>query len=78
MSCNTCGFMDFEIRLYYYYLLWTGEGLRSSGGVIADPIMAGEVKEDNLGVGAHKPGEVAPEDDIYEWCKRRMMLGCRH
>lgn len=40
--------------------------------------MAGEVKKDNLGVGAQKPGEVTPEDDIYEQYKKRMMLGYRH
>ncbi|GAB2289056.1 hypothetical protein Dimus_023358 [Dionaea muscipula] len=55
-----------------------GEGLGSSRKGIADPIMAGDVKKDNLGVGAHKPGEVLPEDDIYEQYKKRMMLGYRH
>ncbi|KAK4769387.1 hypothetical protein SAY86_027537 [Trapa natans] len=55
-----------------------GEGLGSSRTGIADPIMAGEVKKDNLGVGAHKPGEVTAEDDIYEQYKKRMMLGYRH
>ncbi|KAL2461285.1 SURP and G-patch domain-containing protein 1-like protein [Abeliophyllum distichum] len=55
-----------------------GEGLGSSNSGIAAPIMAGEVKKDHLGVGAHKPGEVNPEDDIYEQYKKRMMLGYRH
>ncbi|KAK4793570.1 hypothetical protein SAY86_024005 [Trapa natans] len=55
-----------------------GEGLGSSRSGIADPIMAGEVKKDNLGVGAHKPGEVTSEDDIYEQYKKRMMLGYRY
>ncbi|GAB2212863.1 hypothetical protein Droror1_Dr00020861 [Drosera rotundifolia] len=55
-----------------------GEGLGSSRKGMADPIMASDVKKDNLGVGAHKPGEVLPEDDIYEQYKKRMMLGYRH
>ncbi|KAL3719185.1 hypothetical protein ACJRO7_004182 [Eucalyptus globulus] len=55
-----------------------GEGLGSSRSGIADPIMAGEVKKNNLGVGAQNPGEVAPEDDIYEQYKKRMMLGYRY
>ncbi|KAF8664581.1 hypothetical protein HU200_054764 [Digitaria exilis] len=55
-----------------------GEGLGSEGRGRADPIMAGDVKKDNLGVGAVKPGEVTSEDDIYEQYKKRMMLGYRH
>ncbi|KAG6420221.1 hypothetical protein SASPL_116741 [Salvia splendens] len=55
-----------------------GEGLGSSRSGIATPVMAGDVKKDNLGVGAHAPGEVAPDDDIYEQYKKRMMLGYRH
>nr|POE46482.1 surp and g-patch domain-containing protein 1-like protein [Quercus suber] len=55
-----------------------GEGLGSSKSGIADPIMAGNVKIDNLGVGAHNPGDVTPEDDIYEQYKKRMMLGYRY
>ncbi|CAM8962011.1 unnamed protein product [Rhodiola kirilowii] len=55
-----------------------GEGLGSSRSGIADPIMAGNVKKDTLGVGASQPGEVTPEDDIYEQYKKRMMLGYRH
>ncbi|KAE9592705.1 putative G-patch domain-containing protein [Lupinus albus] len=55
-----------------------GEGLGSSRKGIADPIMAGSVKKDNLGVGAVQPGEVTAEDDIYEQYKKRMMLGYRH
>ncbi|XP_012065529.1 SURP and G-patch domain-containing protein 1-like protein isoform X2 [Jatropha curcas] len=55
-----------------------GEGLGSGKGGIADPIMAGNVKMNNLGVGAHHPGEVTPEDDIYEQYKKRMMLGYRY
>lgn len=59
--------------------MWTaGEGLGSSRNGIADPIMAGDVKMNNLGVGAHEPGEVTPEDDIYEQYKKRMMLGYRY
>lgn len=59
--------------------MWTsGEGLGSSRRGISDPIMAGNVKKDNLGVGAQQPGEVTPEDDIYEQYKKRMMLGYRH
>lgn len=41
-------------------------------------MMAGEVKKDNLGVGAQKSGEVNPDDDIYEQYKKRMMLGYRY
>ncbi|KAI9116464.1 hypothetical protein K1719_012631 [Acacia pycnantha] len=55
-----------------------GEGLGSSRKGISDPIMAGNVKMNNLGVGANNPGEVTPEDDIYEQYKKRMMLGYRH
>ncbi|XP_074312483.1 SURP and G-patch domain-containing protein 1-like protein isoform X2 [Silene latifolia] len=55
-----------------------GEGLGSSRKGIADPISAGNVKKDNLGVGAQQPGEVTPDDDIYEQYKKRMMLGYRH
>ncbi|XP_054816130.1 SURP and G-patch domain-containing protein 1-like protein isoform X2 [Prosopis cineraria] len=55
-----------------------GEGLGSSRSGISDPIMAGNVKMNNLGVGANNPGEVTPEDDIYEQYKKRMMLGYRH
>ena len=55
-----------------------GEGLGSSRKGIADPIRAGDVKKDHLGVGAQQPGEVTPEDDIYEQYKKRMMLGYRH
>ncbi|XP_061349042.1 SURP and G-patch domain-containing protein 1-like protein [Gastrolobium bilobum] len=55
-----------------------GEGLGSSRKGISDPIMAGNVKKDNLGVGAVQPGEVTADDDIYEQYKKRMMLGYRH
>uniref|UniRef100_A0A2P2L3R5 Arginine/serine rich splicing factor sf4/14 n=1 Tax=Rhizophora mucronata TaxID=61149 RepID=A0A2P2L3R5_RHIMU len=55
-----------------------GEGLGSSRSGISDPIMAGNVKKDNLGVGAHNPGDVTPDDDIYEQYKKRMMLGYRY
>lgn len=55
-----------------------GEGLGSSRKGIADPISAGNVKKDHLGVGAQQPGEVTPDDDIYEQYKKRMMLGYRH
>ncbi|GKU88675.1 hypothetical protein SLEP1_g2908 [Rubroshorea leprosula] len=55
-----------------------GEGLGSSKNGISDPIMAGGVKKNNLGVGAHQPGEVTPDDDIYEQYKKRMMLGYKH
>ncbi|KAG6382518.1 hypothetical protein SASPL_157812 [Salvia splendens] len=55
-----------------------GEGLGSSKSGMAAPIMAGDVKKDNLGVGAQAPGEVNPDDDIYEQYKKRMMLGYRH
>lgn len=55
-----------------------GEGLGSSKSGIADPIAAGSVKTNNLGVGAHQPGEVTPEDDIYDQYKKRMMLGYKY
>ncbi|KAJ9549131.1 hypothetical protein OSB04_021674 [Centaurea solstitialis] len=55
-----------------------GEGLGSSRSGIADPITEGIVKKDHLGVGASNPGEVTPDDDIYEQYKKRMMLGYRH
>ncbi|MQL69790.1 hypothetical protein Taro_002074 [Colocasia esculenta] len=55
-----------------------GEGLGSSKSGRADPVMAGNVKKDNLGVGAQQPGEVTSEDDIYEQYKKRMMLGYRY
>lgn len=40
--------------------------------------MAGNVKLNNLGIGAQHPGEVTEEDDIYEQYKKRMMLGYRY
>ncbi|KAJ8638052.1 hypothetical protein MRB53_012319 [Persea americana] len=55
-----------------------GEGLGSSRSGRADPVMAGNVKLNNLGVGAEQPGEVTPDDDIYEQYKKRMMLGYRY
>lgn len=55
-----------------------GEGLGSDRSGRAEPVMAGNVKKDNLGVGAQQPGEVTPEDDIYEQYKKRMMLGYRY
>uniref|UniRef100_A0A0D9XC04 SURP and G-patch domain-containing protein 1-like protein n=1 Tax=Leersia perrieri TaxID=77586 RepID=A0A0D9XC04_9ORYZ len=55
-----------------------GEGLGSERSGRADPIMAGDVKKDHLGVGAVQPGEVSSEDDIYEQYKKRMMLGYRY
>jgi splicing factor 4 len=50
------------------------EGLGSERRGHADPVMAGEVKNDHLGVGPVQPGEVTSEDDIYEQYKKRMML----
>ncbi|KAL9321870.1 hypothetical protein ACSQ67_009923 [Phaseolus vulgaris] len=55
-----------------------GEGLGGTRKGISDPIMAGNVKKNNLGVGAQEPGEVSSEDDIYEQYKKRMMLGYRY
>ncbi|KAI5063884.1 hypothetical protein GOP47_0020554 [Adiantum capillus-veneris] len=55
-----------------------GEGLGSGRGGRADPVEAGAVKTNNLGVGAQQPGEVNPDDDIYEQYKKRMMLGYRY
>nr|CAB3453016.1 unnamed protein product [Digitaria exilis] len=62
-----------------FYLRWAGgKGLGSERRGRADPIMAGDVKKDHLGVGAVQPGEVTSEDDIYEQYKKRMMLGYRY
>lgn len=55
-----------------------GEGLGSGRSGQADPVQAGQVKLNNLGVGAEQPGEVTAEDDIYEQYKKRMMLGYRY
>ncbi|MCO5556798.1 hypothetical protein L7F22_010351 [Adiantum nelumboides] len=55
-----------------------GEGLGSGKGGRADPVEAGAVKTNNLGVGAQQPGDVTPDDDIYEQYKKRMMLGYRY
>lgn len=55
-----------------------GEGLGSDKSGRADPVAAGNVKLNNLGVGAQQPGEVTAEDDIYEQYKKRMMLGYRY
>jgi splicing factor 4 len=55
-----------------------GEGLGSERSGRADPVMAGDIKQDHLGVGAVQPGVVSSEDDIYEQYKKRMMLGYRH
>ncbi|KAG0457634.1 hypothetical protein HPP92_022500 [Vanilla planifolia] len=55
-----------------------GEGLGSSKSGRADPVMAGGVKMNNLGVGAENPGQVTAEDDIYEQYKKRMMLGYKY
>jgi hypothetical protein len=41
----------------------------------ADPVQAGQVKLNNLGMGVEQPGEVTAEDDIFEQDKKRMMLG---
>jgi hypothetical protein len=68
--------------LFHFQVLilvcFAGEGLGSEKRGRADPIMAGDVKQDHLGVGAVKPGEVSTEDDIYEQYKKRMMLGYRY
>ncbi|KAM0942512.1 putative SURP and G-patch domain-containing protein [Dioscorea sansibarensis] len=55
-----------------------GEGLGSDKHGRADPVVAGNVKLNNLGIGAQHPGEVTAEDDIYEQYKKRMMLGYRY
>ncbi|KAL3719653.1 hypothetical protein ACJRO7_004606 [Eucalyptus globulus] len=69
-SCNDASAQRIQADNVSHKLLskmgWKCEGLGSSRSGIADPIMAGEVKKKNLGVGAHNPREVAPEDDIYE------------
>jgi splicing factor 4 len=55
-----------------------GAGLGAAQGGMATPINAGEVKQDNLGVGAANTHEVSEADDIYEAYKKRMMLGYKH
>eukprot|EP00951_Prasinocladus_malaysianus_P029109 scaffold267344_cov35-Prasinocladus_malaysianus.AAC.1 len=58
---------------------WTeGAGLGASSGGMSTPIGAGEVKQDNLGIGAANTHEVGTEDDIYEAYKKRMMLGYKY
>ncbi|KAI3764077.1 hypothetical protein L2E82_14077 [Cichorium intybus] len=52
-----------------------GEELGCSRSDIPDPIMGGNVEKDNLGVGASQPGELTPDDDIYEQYKKRIMVG---
>lgn len=69
---------NFSLNIYITYVLLAGEGLGSDKSGRAIPVLAGNVKLDNLGVGAHQPGEVTPEDDIYEQYKKRMMLGYRY
>lgn len=59
-------------------MFWAGEGLGHGKSGRADPVMAGDVKRDNLGVGASRPDQVTPEDDIYEQYKKRMMLGYKY
>lgn len=70
----------FLVSSSYNHICWfvfAGEGLGSSKSGRSDPVMAGNIKKDNLGVGAQRPGEVNPDDDIYEQYKKRMMLGYR-
>ena len=67
-----------KISSFFLLFILAGEGLGSDKRGRADPVMAGEVKKDNLGVGAQKSGEVNPDDDIYEQYKKRMMLGYRY
>uniref|UniRef100_A0A7S0N2U6 G-patch domain-containing protein n=1 Tax=Pyramimonas obovata TaxID=1411642 RepID=A0A7S0N2U6_9CHLO len=58
---------------------WTeGAGLGAGGAGMVNPVNAGEVKQNNLGVGAGETSEVKEEDDIYEQYKKRMMLGYKH
>ena len=58
---------------------WTeGAGLGANQAGMANPISAGEVKQDNLGIGAANTHEVSEGDDIYEAYKKRMMLGYKH
>lgn len=78
-----CLILHLYIKFTLLFLVLTnhwfpGEGLGGSRKGIADPIMAGNVKKNNLGVGAQEPGEVSAEDDIYEQYKKRMMLGYRY
>lgn len=70
MSCKLVG-----ARKWGLLLVIAGEGLGSGRSGRADPVQAGQVKVNNLGVGAEQPGEVTADDDIYEQYKKRMMLG---
>ncbi len=67
-----------EQILVLLHVRCVGEGLGSGRSGQADPVQAGQVKLNNLGVGAEQPGEVTAEDDIYEQYKKRMMLGYRY
>lgn len=67
--------MDEVSKTCRIHLRFAGEGLGSGRSGIADPVQAGSVKVNNLGVGAEVPGEVTADDDIYEQYKKRMMLG---
>ena len=55
-----------------------GQGLGAGNRGRVNPVNAGEVKTQPLGVGADKVGEVHDSDDIYEQYKKRMMLGYKH
>lgn len=67
-----------HLSSYPMLFSFAGEGLGSSKSGRSDPVMSGDVKLNNLGVGAEKHGEVKPDDDIYEQYKKRMILGYRH
>jgi len=54
----------------------TGLGAKKDGMV--NPVSAGEVKQNNLGVGQEKVGEVSEGDDIYAQYKKRMMLAYKY
>jgi len=54
-----------------------GEGLGLDGSGRAEPIIAGDVKLDTLGIGVEKPGEISQDDDKYEVYRKRMMLAYR-
>eukprot|EP01024_Parvocaulis_polyphysoides_P055137 TRINITY_DN5619_c0_g1_i11.p1 TRINITY_DN5619_c0_g1~~TRINITY_DN5619_c0_g1_i11.p1 ORF type:complete len:286 (+),score=53.43 TRINITY_DN5619_c0_g1_i11:55-858(+) len=55
-----------------------GEGLGASGHGRVAPVEAGQVKNNNVGLGAKDEFEVHEQDDIFEQYRKRMMLGYKH
>ncbi|KAJ8636849.1 hypothetical protein MRB53_011116 [Persea americana] len=63
-----------EWRVVHACIRWDGgKGLGSSRSGRADPVIARNIKLDNLGLGVEHPGVVTPDDDNYEHYKKRMI-----